>query len=123
MEKIIVKDDDTVLRRIPNKSSHINKDGTLSSANFIGPDTSVNIERLTTIEETLAGYESFGLVRLSTGSIRALGADVVHDPLDNNYSHAIIPGKRSAHVARKFATTATIVIMPELDRGNALHAV
>jgi hypothetical protein len=115
MEKIIVKDDDAVLRRIPNKPSHFKKDGTLSSANFVGPNTSVNIERLTTIEETLVGYKNFGLVRLLTGFIRELGADVVHDPIENNYSHAIIPGKRSAHVARKLANMATMVIVPNLD--------
>jgi len=66
MEKIFVGADDTVLRRIPNRPSHIKSNGTLSSANFIGPDTSVNIERLTTIEETLAGHAKFGLVRLLT---------------------------------------------------------
>jgi hypothetical protein len=115
MEKIILTDNDTVLRRIPNKSSHIKKDGALLSANFIGPNTSVNIERLTTIEETLVGYENFGLVRVLTGSIRELGADVVHDPIENNYSHAVIPGKRSVSVARKLANIATMIIKPNLD--------
>ncbi len=112
MEKIIVRNEDTVFRRIPNKPSHIKNDGTLSSANFIGPNTSVNIERLTTIEQTLAGYENFGLVRIMTGNIRELGEEVLHDPIEGNYSHAIIPGQRSASVARKLAQIASIVITP-----------
>jgi hypothetical protein len=115
MEKIIVRDEDTVLRRIPNKPSHIKMDGTLSSANFIGPDTSVNIERLTTIEQTLAGYEKFGLVRLITENIRKFGEDVLHDPIEGNYAHAIIPGKRSVSIARKLAQIAGIVVMPKFD--------
>lgn len=116
MEKIIVKDEDTVLRRIPNKPSHIKNDGTLSSANFIGPDTSVNIERLTTIEQTLASYENFGLAQLITGNIRKLGEDVLHDPIEGNDAHAIIPGKRSTSVARKLAQSASIVVMPSLNQ-------
>jgi hypothetical protein len=115
MKKILVRDDDSVLRRIPNKPSHIKNDGTISSANFIGPDTSVNIERLTTIEKTMASYEKFGLVRLLTAHIRELGEDVIHDPVEGNYAHAIIPGKRSIGVARKLATLANIVIMPTLQ--------
>src|SRR5574341_417986 len=114
MEKIIVANEDTVFRRTPNRPSHMKNDGTISSANFIGPNTSVNIERLTTVEQTFAGYENFGLVRLITGNIRKLGEDVLHDPIERNYAHAIIPGKRSASVARKLAQIANIVIIPSL---------
>jgi hypothetical protein len=114
MEKIFVNDDDTVLRRIPNKPSHVKNDGTLSSANFIGPNTSINIERLTTFEKTLSGYENFGLARLTTGQIRELGEDVIHQPVEGNSDHAIIPGKRSIRTARKLARMANIVVMPKM---------
>jgi len=53
----------------------------------MGLNTSVNIERLTKIELTMTGYEGFGLVRLLTRSIRQLGEDVVHDPIESNYAH------------------------------------
>ncbi|NUO81694.1 hypothetical protein HUU05_16615 [candidate division KSB1 bacterium] len=114
MERIIVADEDAVLRRIPNKPSHIKSDGTLSSANFIGPDTSVNIERLTTIADTMHGYESCGLVRPFTHTIREHGEDVIHDPTADNFAHAIIPGKRTISVARKLALQSEIILLPNL---------
>ena len=115
MEKIVVRDEDTVLRRIPNKPSHVKSDGSLSSANFIGPDTSVNIERLTTIEETMAGFEKFGVARLLTRQIRGIGEDVMHDPIEGNDAHAIIPGKRTISIARSPAGLSTMIIPPALE--------
>ncbi len=114
MEKVFVADEDAVLRRFPNRPSHIKSDGTLSSANFIGPDTSVNLERLTTIAETMYGYESFGLVRLLTRHVRDLGEDVVHDPTEENFAHAVIPGKRTISIARKLALQSEILLLPNL---------
>lgn len=46
MEKLTFNDDDTVLRRIPNKPSYIKDNDKISSGNFTGPNRSVYIERL-----------------------------------------------------------------------------
>jgi hypothetical protein len=45
MGKIVLEDDDAVLRRIPNKPSYIKDKGKISSGNFTGANRSVYIER------------------------------------------------------------------------------
>ncbi len=115
MEKIILNDDDIVLRRIPNKPSYVKDNDKISSGNFTGPNRSVYIERLTTIEAVMTNHENYGLARLTVKQIRDCGCEIIHDPKPGDYAHAIIP-KTTPSSARQLASIAELIRMPKTNR-------
>lgn len=86
------------------------RDGIVSSAAYFTsgkPDRaiSVNVARLTTIEETLASRAGRGhyLGVLVARIPHELGLKVEHDPIEGNCAHALIKGAESKAVCARLA--------------------
>lgn len=93
-----ISDDDLLYRRFYHTSRR--RDGRLTLATYTLPKTSipdpeisVDLERLTTPEKTLAKAPGgFGLGVVSAGDVRRLGFTVRCQPLPENDAHCIIEG-------------------------------
>lgn len=95
METYKVKDIDELLRRVPKVPSHYNN-GRITSAAFKpkpGEDgLSVDILCLTTIEISIKDVSKFFAALLTAKDVIKEGCECVHDPIPENYSHALIKG-------------------------------
>lgn len=114
----IIQDEDTLLRRVPHTDpNYIKPDGTVSSFAFApkrGEDgISVNIERLTTYEDSLLDHNRFRLYALETVEPRLLGLECQHDPLPDNYAHALIMGHFTKSTSRQLAAKARRIAYPD----------
>lgn len=118
-----IGDDDELYRRIAFDDVTA---GQLNRGAFsLRPDEaylSVEVARLTTIEECLARPQpprlDLGLAVVRAGDVRALGLTVVHDPLsdDNparsNAAHARIVGENSRLTKKRLSAIARVVVVP-----------
>ncbi|HEX5164958.1 MAG TPA: hypothetical protein VFV93_06145 [Thermomicrobiales bacterium] len=116
-------EDDLYRRIVPDNVTN----GELNAGAFSlrpGEDAlSVDIARLTSVEECLAraGRPDVGLSVLSVGDVVALGLTVEHDPvvgdaasgIPANYAHARITGENSRAIRSKLAKAAVILVSPE----------
>lgn len=111
-EKIEVKEDDQLLRRViyvdPN---HIRPDGTPTSFAFRlrgnEKGLSVDIEGLIeSHEKSIVDRSKFRLFRLRVDTVTSLGLQCEHDPLPDNYAHALIFGDFTKSTSRKLARSA-----------------
>ncbi|WP_204140374.1 hypothetical protein [Halomicronema sp. CCY15110] len=129
-----ISDDEKLWRRIVPSEFWVKRceDGTIrpTSAAFldgITNEVSVCRESLTTVEDTMLGYEGQGLVEILASFPRSLNHLVVADPIpksedaEGDPSHALIcppegisPNNRKKS-ARKMAMKAVWVVEPELD--------
>ena len=97
-----IKDEDYVLRRVPIDPTYRKPDGSITSFAFRPKRNedglSVDIESLSNYHQATLGNSRFRLFRLNVGQIRHDindGLDVIHDPLVDNYAHALITGNIS----------------------------
>lgn len=109
-----ILDDDRLYRRL--HPACIKQDGTVSSITFMTnnfPDgqASVDLAKLTTPAESVdrggKGHRKLGQLR--AGGPRALGLDVVHDPLEDNHAHSLILGANSKAICRKLARLVDVL--------------
>ncbi len=109
-----ILDEDWLYRRL--HSACIKHDGTVSSVAFMTnkfPDNqaSVDLAKLTTPTESVnrdgVGHRKLG--QLQAGGPRALGLDVVHDPLEDNHAHSMILGADSKAMCKKLARLVQVV--------------
>lgn len=113
-EKIEITEEDQLLRRVMYVDPrHIKPDGTPSSFAFKlrnkhGEDgLSVDIERLIeSYEKSVADRSKFRLFRLRVNTVTSLGLQCEHDPLPDNYAHALITGKFTSSIPGKLARLA-----------------
>jgi len=113
-----VQDDDRLLRRVQFLNPHfIKDDGSPASSSFSlkkGEDgLSVDIERLTTCEKAILDRNRFRLYFLNASFTKSLGLTNKHDPLPNNYAHALIKGNITRGIARQLAQAARRIPYPE----------
>lgn len=111
-EKIEITPEDKLLRRVVYPYPHLIKpDGKLSSLAFkprSGVDKdglSVDLERLTTFDTAIVDRSKYRLYSLSAKVPFGLGLECVHDPIPENYAHALIKGI-SKSIARKLSRAA-----------------
>lgn len=114
MEKESIHNEDNLLRRVPLADPRYNKpDNTIASFAFKkkkGEDSlSVDVERLTTYESTLLNRAHFCLCKIQTSFVRSLLLDAEHNPLPNNYAHALVKGNITNGCARQMAHKAELV--------------
>lgn len=119
MAAVEINDDDELLRRLA--PDHVSQ-GVVNSLAYSGKshepyEISVNLRRLTTEERTLASRPSFGLGVLRVGDVRAIGLQVVFDPVDSNDAHCLIVGRYSKAVARHLALLTRILEPPQRASG------
>jgi hypothetical protein len=115
---IKIKDDDILLRRFEYLNpNHIKDDGTITSLVFKLKKTedglSVNIKKLTNYENSIIDNKRFRLCSLIVKIPRDYGLDCVHNPIDDNYAHALITGNITTPISRKLASNAIRVRFPE----------
>ncbi|MGH2559591.1 MAG: hypothetical protein ACRDJH_11045 [Thermomicrobiales bacterium] len=117
--EVAIGDDDELLRRLA--PDHVTK-GAVNSLAFSGRsheanEISVDLRRLTTEERTLASRPSFGLGVLQVGDVRAMGLEIVHDPVEGNDAHCLIVGEYSKAVTRYLAKLTRVVKAPHPRSG------
>lgn len=115
-----IEDSDTLLRRVPYKDpKYIKDDGTLSSLAYTprkqDRGLSVNIERLTTYEESILNIRRFRLFAHKALKFRELDLECEHNPLPKNKSHALVIGinPNNRKIPRKLARSARKINFPE----------
>jgi hypothetical protein len=111
IQKIIIQRNDRLLRRIPKNPDFIKEDGVLSSSCFTirkgERGISVDIERLTSHGDSIKDKSRYFLYYLNASFTEDQGLKNVHDPLPDNYAHALITGNISRSVARTLAAAAS----------------
>ena len=100
-----IQEKDELLKRVPKVPSHFN-DGRITSAAFkpkSGEDgLSVDILRLTTIENSIKDPAKFLAAIIISEDATKAGCESIHDPVPENYSHALIKGI-TKQIARKLS--------------------
>lgn len=117
-EKVAILPTDRLLRRVlfldPN---FIKPDGTPASSCFSlkrGENgLSVEVERLTTYEKAIKDVSKYRLFSLHCSFVRSLNLECVHDPLPDNYAHALICGDIKRSVSRKLAQNSMLIDYPK----------
>lgn len=110
-----IEDEDFLHRRLHPFA--VRRDGTVSSSAFEAngrPDNqiSVDLARMTTPERTLRDRPDFGIGQLVARDPRAIGFEVVHDPLAANDAHSLIRGENSKARCRQIAEKTIVLFLP-----------
>jgi hypothetical protein len=118
LEKEQILPEDNLLRRVQFLDPNFVKlDGTPASSSFMlknGEDgLSVDIERLSSYEQSIQDPKRFRLFSLEAAHTVELGLTNEHDPIEGNYAHALIKGNISKGVARKLAAAARRINYPD----------
>ncbi|MEM1203461.1 MAG: hypothetical protein AAGN66_09570 [Acidobacteriota bacterium] len=96
-----VGNDEPLHRRI--HPTFVQPDGRISSQAFKDPEMSVDRAQYTSIEQTVLGYETYGVAEFLTEEARELGQEVVADKELLNQAHALVRGNKSKRTARRLA--------------------
>jgi hypothetical protein len=116
-EIIEIKEDDRLLRRaIFTDPNHVREDMTVTSFAFKlrkGEEgLSVDIEKLTTFEQSIINIERYRLFAVLVKDVRSVGLDCYHKPIEGNYAHAEIVGNNSNSVRSQLAKSAVYIHYP-----------
>lgn len=111
----IIREDDRLLRRVMFLNpSFIKPDGTPASSSFSlkkGENgLSVDLERLTSHEDSILDRSKYRLFMLTAKFTSSLSLTNEHDPQPGNYAHALIKGNITRAVSRKMADAARRVM-------------
>lgn len=109
-----VEDSHELFRRLA--PLQVKEDGTVSSSAFKFnkkplKDTSVDLAHLTNAVESVnrVSRPGFQLGSLVAKVPRTCGRDVLHDPVEGNYSHAIIAGQLEKQDCYLLAEATTVI--------------
>lgn len=113
-----VADSDKLYRRIA--PGHATAEGDVLSQAFKyrgkpADRVSINLARLSNTDATAMRDEKpgSGVGELTAGAVRAIGLDVRHEPLPENYAHALILGAKTNSHCKQLARATKIVIQPD----------
>ena len=114
----VILDNDNLLRRVLFVDPrYVKDDGMLTSFAFQLKKgeygLSVNVERLTTYEDSIQDIHRFRLYYLKAQQPRGLGLECVHDPQPANYAHALIKGEITKKISRALAKSAKRIAYPD----------
>jgi hypothetical protein len=93
-------------------------EGRATSAAFKDDEMSVDILCLTTLEESYVRAKKIdknAVASLRVQLVLEKGLEVIHSPIEGNYAHAIVSGKKSKSVAKFLAQNSKIEIYPPSD--------
>ncbi|MCB0611385.1 MAG: hypothetical protein H6562_11375 [Lewinellaceae bacterium] len=118
MNKIKIDKTDKLLRRVQFLNpAFIKPDGSPASSSFqLKKDESglsVDIERLTNYPKAIQDVSRFRLFSLDAAFTEGLGLVNEHDPLEDNYAHALIRGNISKSISRKMAQASKRIPFPD----------
>ena len=106
---------DKFLRRIP--PLHLKQSGEISSAAFQNDkhkdSFSTNWMKLSSPEDTLRDYPTFGVASLSANLCWGLGQKIDWTPTDGNVAHCDIVGRKTESISKKFRNGAEYLILPK----------
>ena len=74
---------------------------------------SVDISRLTTYQKSIKDRLNYRLYSLKASFVRGIGLDCIHDPQDDNNSHALIIGNITNSTSKKLSKAAFRIPFPE----------
>ena len=77
---------------------------------------SVNLARLSSVEETLAGHPGYGIASLTAESLYVENQHIRHKPESNNFAHCDVEGDKPKRVRRRLRDSAKLLITPESTR-------
>ena len=106
-----ITDEDKLLRRVDFLNPNfIKPNGVPASSSFSTKRNeqglSVDVERLTTYKKSIQNIKRFRLYALNASYTTSLGLKNIHDPLEDNYAHALIVGNITRSIARDLARHA-----------------
>lgn len=121
MPELVLDSDDLLRRVIFTDPSYVRPDQTVTSFAFTPRKIegiaerglSVDISRLTTYEKSIKDHFKFRLYTVKAGYVRTIGLDCEHDPIDENYAHALIIGEFKHSTAKKLSLNAVRVHYPD----------
>ena len=113
---------DEFLRRIPPDS--VNPDGSIMSKAFSNTTNtdgmSVNWANLSSVEEMLKGYESYGVVSITAELCWKLNQKIKQSPTPENPAHCDVIGRKSQSTRRQFARVAKWLQLPSQAADSSL---
>ena len=80
-----------------------------------GSGMSVDMDQGQAPEESLRGYDGYGLVALRVRDLKAQGFSIVPAPLPENPHHAEVRGKKTAGKRRQMAKDAEWLLLPAVS--------
>ena len=96
----------------------VDENGEPTSAAFSTIDMSVDVASLASLDETRRRFPKKRVAIFPCQAVITLGVNPIHDPLPDNSSHAIVPGRLSRGNARKLQSAVKAVI-DSLESGHA----
>ncbi|MEW6492331.1 MAG: hypothetical protein AB1589_07440 [Cyanobacteriota bacterium] len=90
-------------------------EGRATSAAFRDEEMSVDILCLTTLEESYARAKKINknaIASLKAQFVLEKGLKVIHSPIEGNYAHAIVLGKKSGSILKFLVKNSKIEIYP-----------
>lgn len=117
---IKIENEHNLLRRFihpnPPNFTYLKDDGTICSTCFQlrsgEQGLSVDIEHLTTYEKSIIDRKKYRLLSINAGKVNQLELSTKHDPLPENYAHALIKGNIDKKKSRKLAYFSVVVPYP-----------
>lgn len=121
MPEQVLDTDDLLRRVIFTNPSYVRPDYTVTSFAFTPrkingvaeKGLSVDISRLTSYEKSIKDRFKYRLYSLKAGYVRTIGLNCEHDPVDENYAHALIIGEFKNSTAKKLSQAAVRVHYPD----------
>jgi hypothetical protein len=63
-------------------------------------------------DDALVGHPGFALAAITAGLARSCGQRIVRDPTPNDPAHAVVIGRKTDSIKRRFAREARWVVLP-----------
>jgi hypothetical protein len=118
METVKIGNEDTLLRRfIIGHPNYMRPDGSVSSFAYepSSRDTdgiSVDLEKLTTLNDSVIDPRKFGLLRIAAGAVRSIPLlDCIHNPIHENIAHSLITGKITGSKKSSLIKASEIIVV------------
>lgn len=121
MQKVDIENNDILLRRIPivqilydeKLKRHRPISGAFDNTTNTN-EMSIDVEKLLKQpSDSIKSYPNNGLIKFTAQFAYDLKQKVEHQPLDNNYAHGAVIGKKTKKEKRKFAKECEWVIKPK----------
>jgi len=113
-----VKPDDKLLRWLHPGQFNWEENRPISAA-FRDERMSVEILSLTTIEDSYKRGKKQGknaVVSIKAQLVLEKGLEVCHDPIEDNYAHALVLGKKTKSISRFLAENSEVEIYPPSEQ-------
>ena len=105
---------DEFLRRVPPIQWN-SQEGRVSSAAFTDTRMSVNWAALSSVQETIAGLDRYGVVSITAELCWGLKQQIEYTPAQANHAHCEVVGRKTKPVRTAFSKGAKLLVRPKLN--------